>query len=310
MRKASGHDKISNKLLKLASPYIYQSLTDLFNLSIKLRSFASDWKIAKVFPIHKSGERADANNYRPISVLSTIARLFERLMYDQFYSYLTEYDLIDTRQSGFRSLHSTLTALLDMSNQWCFNIDRGMVKGVIFLDLKKAFDTIDHEILLMKLACYGVDDQSLLWFRSYLNDRQQVCHVNGVYSNKDFITCGVPQGSILGPVLFLLYINDLPKCLDHSIARLFADDTNMTFAGCNIKSIQEQMTSDLNNIFQWLCSNKLTLNVLKTDFMLIGSRQKLSALDDSIVLSADNVTLTQFDPQILISDVYDGNIKY
>ena len=168
-----------------------------------------------------------------------------------------------------------------------------MVNDVIFLDLKKAFDTIDHEILLMKLACYGVDDQSLLWFRSYLNDRQQVCHVNGVYSNKDFITCGVPQGSILGPVLFLLYINDLPKCLDHSIARLFADDTNMTFTGCNIKSIQEQMTSDLNNIFQWLCSNKLTLNVLKTDFMLIGSRQKLSALDDSIVLSADNVTLSK-----------------
>ena len=100
-------------------------------------------------------------------------------------------------------------------------------------------------------------------------------------------------GSILGPVLFLLYINDLPKCLDHSIARLFADDTNMTFTGCNIKSIQEQMTSDLNNIFQWLCSNKLTLNVLKTDFMLIGSRQKLSALDDSIVLSADNVTLSK-----------------
>ena len=114
LRKASGHDKISNKLLKLAGPYIYQSLTDLFNLSIKLRSFASDWKIAKVFPIHKSGERADAYNYRPISVLSTIARLFERLMYDQFYSYLTEYDLIDTRQSSFRSLHSTLTALLDV----------------------------------------------------------------------------------------------------------------------------------------------------------------------------------------------------
>ena len=126
-----------------------------------------------------------------------------------------------------------------------------------------------------------------------MNDRQQVCHVNGVYSNKDFITCGVPQGSILGPVLFLLYINDLPKCLDHSIARLFADDTNMTFTGCNIKSIQEQMTSDLNNIFQWLCSNKLTLNVLKTDFMLIGSRQKLSAFDDSIVLSTDNVTLSK-----------------
>ena len=168
-----------------------------------------------------------------------------------------------------------------------------MVNGVIFLDLKKAFDTIDHEILLMKLACYGVDDQGLAWFRSYLSNRQQICHVNGVYSKKDFIKCGVPQGSILGPVLFLLYINDLPRCLDYSIARLFADDTNMTFTGCNIESIQEQMSRDLDKIFQWLCANKLTLNVLKTDFMVIGSRQKLSTLEDSIVLSAKGGALSK-----------------
>ena len=101
LRKASGHDKISNKLLKIACPYIHESLTDLFNLSIESNKFANDWKIAKVFPLHKSGERDDANNYRPISVLSTIPRLFERLMYDQLYSYLTENNLINTRQSGF-----------------------------------------------------------------------------------------------------------------------------------------------------------------------------------------------------------------
>ena len=127
MRKASGHDKISYKLLKITGPYIYESLTDLFNLSIELNNFANDWKIAKVFPFYKSGERDDVHNYRAISVLPTISRLFEGLIYDQFFSYLTDYNLINTRQSGFRSLHSTLTALLAMSSQWCFNIDRGTV---------------------------------------------------------------------------------------------------------------------------------------------------------------------------------------
>ena len=125
----------------------------------------------------KSGERNDPNNFRPISVLSSIARVFERLVYEQMYTYFTENNLIQPRQSGFRSLHSTVIALLYMTNQWCLNIDRGMVNGVIFLDLKKAFDTVDHAILLKKLSDYGVQGQ---------------------------IICGVPQGSLLGPLLFLI----------------------------------------------------------------------------------------------------------
>ncbi|CAB4022314.1 Hypothetical predicted protein [Paramuricea clavata] len=161
LRKASGCDKISNRLLKISGPYIYEALTNLFNLSLTTNKFPTRWNIAKVFPLHKTEERDNANNYRPISVLSSIARLFERLVYNQMYAYLSKHRLINTRQSGFRSLHSTMTALLDMTNQWCFNIDKGMLNGVIFLDLKKAFDTIDHEILQMKLACYGLKECSL-----------------------------------------------------------------------------------------------------------------------------------------------------
>ena len=135
------------------------------------------------------------------------------------YAYVTENNLIQPRQSGFRSLHLTVTALPDMTNQWYLNIDEGMVSGVIFLDLKKAFGTVDHAILLKKQSDYGVQGQTVSWFKSYLKYRQQFCLVNGLSSVKNRIVCGVPQGSLLGLLLFLIYINDLPS-LDHSIGKV------------------------------------------------------------------------------------------
>ena len=270
INKATGIDKISNKILKIAAPVIYKNLTDLFNLSITSGVFPSDWKIAKVSPLFKSGDLNNANNYRPISVLPTIARVFKRLIFDQLYTYVNDNNFLYTYQSGFRPLHSTLTALLDITNEWCFNIDKGMVNGVLFLDLKKVFDTIDHAILLTKLRYYGVETVSINWFTSYLENRQQVCYANGITSSIDYVTCGVPQGSILGPLLFLIYINDISKCLDYGVARLFADDTNLTFSGCSFPALQNKMSKDLKGIASWLSANRLTLNVLKTDFMVVG----------------------------------------
>ena len=204
--KATGLDQISNKVLKLAAPVIYKQLTDLFILSLKSREYPDDWKLAKVSPVFKAGERNDPNNYRPISVLSTISRVFEKLVYEQIYNYLIKNNILDTRQSGFRSLHSTVTALLDLTNQWCFNIDRGLVSGVLFLDLKKAFDTVDHQLLLTKLEYIGVRGHALEWFKAYLLNRFQIVYTNGVLSEKAILKCGVPQGSILGPLLFLIYM--------------------------------------------------------------------------------------------------------
>ena len=226
-----------------------------------------DWKLAKVSPIYKTGERIDPNNYRPISVLSTIARIFEKVIYEQLYDYLSRKNILDPRQSGFRSLHSTVTALLDVTNQWCFNIDRGLINGVLFLDLKKAFDTVDHNLLLIKLEYMGVRGQTLEWFKSYLSNRSQVVFINGVLSEDEQIKCGVPQGSILGPLLFLIYINDLSSIIDFATTRMYADDTNLTFTACNIPELQEQMSVDIQCLKNWLIANKLTLNVIKTEFV-------------------------------------------
>ena len=153
------------------------------------------------------------NNYRPISVISIIAKVFERIVYDQLYSFLANEEIITNQQSGFRSLHSTVTALLEATDSWALDIDRGNVNAVVFLDLKKAFDTVDHDVLLGKLSLYGIQESAYDWFESYLNNRTQKCVVNGSLSKVCSLGCGVPQGTILGPLLFLIYINDLPNCL-------------------------------------------------------------------------------------------------
>ena len=147
------------------------------------------------------------------------------------------------------------------------------INAVVFLDLKKAFDTVDHEILLPKLNLYGINGIAHQWFQSYLEDRTQMCSINGLLSSSCFLSCDVSQGTIVGPLLFLLYINDLPNCLSNCEPRMYADDTHLTYASNNI---QTSLNEDLENVDNWLRANKLTLNMTKTEFMLIGSRQRLS----------------------------------
>ena len=201
-------------------------------------------------------------SYRPISILPVISKIMERILYNQLYNYLTECDLLSSAQFGFKKSHSTATALLDCTNEWYMNIDKKMFNLVVFVDLKKAFDTVNHGILLKKLKSYGIKGQALDILKSYLSKRRQKCQVGRFVSSERFIECGVPQGSILGPLLFLLYINDLPECLKNTRPRLFAD-TNLTASGHSIADIQIAATSDLENLRHWLIANKLSLNVAK-----------------------------------------------
>ena len=218
----------------LISPYI----SIIFNCCLTTGTFPDDWKLAKVTPIFKQGDRNDMNNYCPISVISAVAKVFERIVYNQLSSYLSENNILSQYQSGFRSFHSTVTALLEATYNWAFNIDRGYINAVVFLDLKNAFDTVNHPILLSKLYSYGVKGNAYELLSSYLNNRMQKCAVNGVLSKSCTLTCGIPQGTILGPLLFLLYINDLPNCLSNSQPRMYADDTHLTYADNDICSLE------------------------------------------------------------------------
>jgi hypothetical protein len=182
--------------------------------------------------------------------------------------------------------------------------------GVIFLDLKKAFDCVGHSILLRKLYHYGIREKSFEWFQSYLSDRVQICKVNQTLSNKRIVKCGVPQGSNLGPLLFLLYINDLPNCLSLSAASMFADDTNISTYGTSAVEIQEHLNHDLENIHQWMLANRLTLNKEKTEYMIIGSRQKLSKIINEPEIHVGETTIKRVSYSKTLGVVIDEHLTW
>ena len=308
--KSSGLDKISSKLLKAAGNSIIESLTYLFNLILNTGIFPDDMKLAKVTPIYKSGSKTDCGNYRPISVISAVAKILEKIIHDQLFDFLKQNSILANQQSGFRPLHSTETTLLHSVNQCLVNMDKGLINGFLFLDLKKAFDTVDHNILISKLEKYGIRGTALHLFRCYLSERKQICKLQNTMSEVVNLTCGVPQGSNLGPLLFLLYINDLPNCLEETQASMFADDTNLSCHGKSSSEVESMINTDLENVHKWLIANKLTLNEEKTECMLVGSRQRLQqSLNNSEIVIGNHI-IQQVSNKKVLGVIIDEQLKW
>ena len=286
-RKATGLDGIGPKILKMACEIISPSIADLINKSIISGHFPKHLKTAKIYPIYKTGAKEDPSNYRPISILHTISKLFEKHVNSHLMGYLNKYNLIHPCQSGFRHKHSCNTALVKLIEKWMTSIDNGDIVGTLFIDFRKAFDMVDHTLLIKKLEYYKFSDVSLSWFKSYLSTRLQAIMSEQGLSEFAQILSGVPQGSILGPTLFLLFINDLPLSLNHCTADFYADDSTLHISDKNKTQIETKLQSDSDQVTNWSKNNKMPINYNKTTIMTLGSRHNICK-SEKININIDN----------------------
>ena len=273
-KPSCGYDGISTKLLKTCKLEICKPLTLIINQSLSTGIFPDSLKVAKVIPLYKKGDKAILGNYRPISILPSISKIFERIIFNQINDHFTSHDLYYNGQYGFREKHSTQLAALELIDRITHELDLGNTPINIYIDLSKAFDTLDHNILISKLQHYGFKGAALQLLISYLSNRKQFVQYGDTLSQKTDILMGVPQGSILGPLLFIIYINDMANSSVLFKFINFADDTTLITNLNNEDTRNESLNDELTNFHNWLRANKLSLNVNKTKAMVFHMPQK------------------------------------
>ena len=261
--KSSRYDDASVDVVKRVSNEIFVILKYIFNISLSKGVFPDKLKIARVTPIFKKGNNTLVTNYRTISVLPCFSKLLERIMYNLLYKFLLENNILYQKQFGFQNGHSTKHAILQLVNQITEAFSQGKYTLGIFLDLSKAFDTVNHNILLEKLIAYGIQYGNLKWFRNYLSNRKQFIFYDDFKREVKIVKCGVPQGSILGPLLFLIFVNDVINSTKILDPVLFADDTKLFCSDNNIRALFDTANQELSQINDWFLANKLSLNVEK-----------------------------------------------
>ncbi len=270
-KTSKGYDGISIKTVKDTINNISSPLSHIINMSFAKGIVPKQLKIANIVPIFKSGPKNNFNNYRPISLLPAFSKIFEKIVSKRLVTFLEKNDILYRHQYGFRKDHSTIHPIIQLLNHIADNNDKTTkdLTVSVFLDLSKAFDTIPHSALLKKLDHYGIRGITNTWFKSYLSDRVQFLNFNGTKSSNQPVNCGVPQGSILGPILFIIFINDLHYASNLDLLS-FADDTTVYASGYQINELIEFMNMELENIFHWFCANKLQLNTSKSRYIIFG----------------------------------------
>ena len=265
---------MSSKIVQMGGFIMAGIISHLFNMSIKHGRFPNFLQNAKVVPCHKDESRLEMSNYRPISLLPTISKIFEKLMYSRLIDFIKKHNILYENQFGFQSGMSTEYAVNALLNNIIETLEKKEFGVCILLDFAKAFDTVNHEILISKLENYGIRGVALQWLRSYLSNRMQCVEIGDVQSELEFIKCGVPQGSVLGPLLFLIYINDIVNSSTIFKFILFADDTSLYYSCKNARTIEETVNRELAKISDWLSANRLSLNVGKSKLLYFTNNDR------------------------------------
>ena len=311
-KSTEGYDGISNKILLLSLPYIVQHLTYLYNLCIKNNYFPSVLKIAKVTPLPKVKNPSNLNDYRPISILSALSKPIEKHIHNHLLQYFDNHGLLHPLQSGFRPKHSCQTALTHFIDQLLSSINKKDVNGVVFLDLKKAFDLVNHHILLKKLRIYQVSPNTIHFFNSYLANRKQAVLLNNCLSYEGTITTGIPQGSVLGPLLFNIFINDLPLSISSPdiMCDQFADDCTLLTAETSLDHINSKLQASLSEVTAWCYDNNMVLNPEKTKCMVVTTRQKHQLENLKLNLIVNNHSIEQVTEHRHLGVTIDENLNW
>ena len=273
--KSPGPDGIHNKLIIETMEYtlyICEPLSVLFNKSLQTGTVPNEWKLANVTPIFKSGDKKEAGNYGPVSLTSICSRLLEAIVKEQIMVHMEDNKLFTKYQFGFRSGHSCVTQLLETFEEWSKAIDEHKAVDVVYLDFRKAFDTVPHKRLLNKLKAYGIEEPITKWIDNFLSNRKQRVVVNDKFSEWADVISGIPQGSVLGPTLFLIFINDLPDSVKN-LVKIFADDTKI-YSVINDKTDTDSLQKDLDNLAEWSNTWKLGFNAKKCKSMHFGLKNE------------------------------------
>lgn len=309
-KKKGTEEGITSEILKIVIGVIRKDFCDIINKSLDEGRFLKEWKTSTIIPISKVEKPKRGSDYRPINILPIYEKVLEIIVKKQIELYLESNNIITEHQSGFRKNYSCETAIQAVIDEWKLTISERQVVGVIFVDLKRAFETIDRERLLEKLYQYGITGTVLEWFRSYLKDRKQQVHFNDGWSKMLTTEYGVPQGSVLGPLLFIIYINDIVKvCAEVCSIKMFADDTLIYVTGESSAEVERKLNIAFNVVEEWMNANKLKMNAEKTKYMLVRSiRNELRG--NTIVKCLDGNEIERVEVMKYLGVIIDDGLRF
>ena len=324
--KASGIDDIDTYIVKLIVDATLPAITHLVNLSIQQASFPSLYKKAKIIPLFKKDDPLLPKNYRPVAILSIVSKVIERAVFIQVVDYMSTNDLFHPNHHGFRAFHSTTTAMIQMYDNWVQAVDRGELAGVCMLDMSAAFDVVDHDLFIQKLELYGFDDNSLKWMKNYLSGRSQAVYIDGVLSSFLPVDVGVPQGSILGPLCYVIFTNDLPEtilasshvhqghmttyCDECGGLCCFADDSTYGVSSKDPEVLERKLNEKYNILANYMGNNRLKLNDDKTHLLIMTTKQRQRMMNLNIQINTTTELIKPRSSEKLLGIVIKDDLKW